>query len=164
MTCPQKWAQGRRRAARHHPVAPRGNATNGLLVSGPAPFPRPGPHGGLTITTRDSLCTDGSPQPPPQQLSSKGAAILSAPTSATRKYFVAHFPARGIAGAGREAGRKFGVLERFERLTGGFQSTLSNLSKGLSILGRRSGRPVSHSSNIYWMSLLGTHSTRLGLH
>lgn len=62
-----------RRAGRGQPRAP-----------GPAPsLPRAGPRGGLTITTKDSLCTDGSPQPPPQQLSSKGAAILPGPTFAT---------------------------------------------------------------------------------
>lgn len=50
-------------------------------ASGPAPScPRPRQRDGLTITTRESLCTDGSPQPPPQQLSSKGAAILPGPT------------------------------------------------------------------------------------
>lgn len=49
-------------------------------------LPRPGPRGGLTSTTRDSLWTEGSPQPPPQQLSSMGAAILPGLTSVTRKY------------------------------------------------------------------------------
>ena len=68
-------------------------------------FLRPGPQGGLTITTRDSLCTDGSPQPPPQQLSSKGAAILPGPTFVTPEVL-----RRSISGpvkhrAGREEGR-----------------------------------------------------------
>lgn len=49
-------------------------------------LPRPGPRGGLTSTTKDSLWTEGRPQPPPQQLSSMGAAILPGLTSVTRKY------------------------------------------------------------------------------
>lgn len=49
-------------------------------------LPRPGQRGGLTSTTRDSLWTEGIPQPPPQQLSSMGAAILPGLTYVTRKY------------------------------------------------------------------------------
>lgn len=67
-------------------------------------LPRPGPRGGLTITTRDSLWTEGSPQPPPQQLSSKGAAILPGPTSVTRKYSCRPLSSTWSGGGGTRSG------------------------------------------------------------
>lgn len=79
----------------------------------PAPFlPAPGPSSGLTMTTKDSLWTDGSPQPPPQQLSSKGAAILPGPTSAIPEVLLLPgFRQVKVRGGAREGKGPLGLWE-----------------------------------------------------
>lgn len=89
-------------------------------------FLRPGPRGGLTITTRDSLCTDGSPQPPPQQLSSKGAAILPGPTFATPEVLRRSVSGTVKHGAGKREGRVLLGCEEMRQQVEGLKALLAS--------------------------------------
>lgn len=98
-----------------------------LRASGPAPSCPPGPSSGLTITTKDSLWTDGSPQPPPQQLSSKGAAILPGPTSPVPEVLLPpNFRQVKVRGGARQGKGPLGLWRGAERTTGGLKARLES--------------------------------------